>query len=200
MARRYAGQLDADADTFIAYAVDGATRMQRLIEDLLAYSRVGTTAQAPVPVSSETAVIQALRDLDGAITCSAAQVTHDPLPVVLADGSQLVQLFVNLIGNAIKYHGPRPPAIHVSATLDDDGDWWRFAVSDHGMGIEPAHFERIFGMFQRLHGRDEFGGTGIGLAICRKIVERHGGTIDVESQPGLGSTFRFTLPADRTMA
>ncbi|HSO49304.1 MAG TPA: ATP-binding protein [Acidimicrobiia bacterium] len=192
LARRYKGQLDADADEFIAFAVDGASRMQRLIEDLLSFSRVGTKGQPMAPTSSEGALQQALSNLDVAMSDSGAQVTYDPLPTVLADEIQLVQLFQNLVDNAIKYRRPGVPMIHVSSS--DNGDHtWRFSVKDNGLGIEPKYFERIFGMFERLHQRDEFAGTGIGLAICKKIVERHGGRISVESQPGEGSTFHFGL-------
>lgn len=195
LARRYVGRLDADADEFIAFAVDGATRMQRLIDDLLAYSRIGTQGVEISDVSAEDAFWRAVRNLGAAIDEQAAQITHDPLPTVLADETQLVQLFQNLLGNAIKYRGLGTPEVHVSASPSEGGEVWTFAVRDNGLGIDPAYFERIFGMFQRLHGRDAFSGTGIGLAICRKIVERHGGTISVDSSPGQGSTFRFTLRA-----
>jgi PAS domain S-box-containing protein len=191
LARRYKGKLDADADEFIAYAVDGATRMQRLIQDLLAYSRVGTKGKELRDTSSETALQMALSNLRGAIEESGALITHDPLPNVLADEMQLIQLFQNLVGNAIKYQKPGTPKIHVAAL--NGGKQYRFSVTDNGLGIDPQYFERIFGMFQRLHKREEFAGTGIGLAICKKIVERHGGQMSVESQPGQGSTFRFAL-------
>jgi PAS domain S-box-containing protein len=192
LSRRYKGRLDSDADEFIAFAVDGANRMQRLIQDLLAYSRVGTTRESLVDVSSEEALEQALQNLRGAIDESGALVTHEPLPAVRADETQLVQLFQNLVGNGIKYQGPGTPRIHISAA-NDGHDRWTFAVQDNGLGIDSQYFERIFGMFQRLHKREEFAGTGIGLAICKKIVERHGGSISVESQPGQGSTFRFAM-------
>lgn len=195
LSRRYKGQLDSDADEFIAFAVDGASRMQRLIEDLLAYSRVGTKGQGLVPTSSEEALGQALLNLRGSIETSGAVVTHDPLPSVRADEMQLTQLFQNLVGNAIKYQSPGIPRVHISATKPGGEKKWTFAVKDNGLGIDPQYFDRIFGMFQRLHRRDEFAGTGIGLAICKKIVERHGGTISVESAPGKGSTFRFALSA-----
>ena len=191
LSRRYKGKLDSDADEFIAFAVDGATRMQRLIQDLLAYSRVGTKGKEMLDTSSETALQTALSNLRGAIEESGALVTHDPLPNVLADETQLIQLFQNLVGNAIKYQNPGIPRIHIGAT--NGGKQYRFSVQDNGLGIDPQYFERIFGMFQRLHKREEFAGTGIGLAICKKIVERHGGRISVESQPGMGSTFRFAL-------
>ena len=192
LSRRYKGQLDADADEFIAFAVDGAIRMQQLIEDLLAFSRVATTGNELVDTSSEFAIEQALQNLHWAIKDSGALVTHDPLPTVQADGMQLVQLFQNLIGNAIKYQNPGIPRVHVSAVLDG-GTRWKFAIKDNGLGIDPQFFERIFGMFQRLHKRDEFSGTGIGLAICKKIVDRHGGDLSVESTIGQGSTFSFAL-------
>jgi PAS domain S-box-containing protein len=191
LSRRYTGKLDSDADEFIAYAVDGATRMQRLIQDLLAYSRVGTKGKNLLNTSSEDALRHALSNLRGAIEESGALVTHDLLPEVMADEMQLVQLFQNLVGNAIKYQKPGIPKIHIAAL--NGGRQYRFSVQDNGLGIDPQYFERIFGMFQRLHKREEFAGTGIGLAICKKIVERHGGQISVESQPGIGSTFRFAL-------
>jgi PAS domain S-box-containing protein len=191
LARRYKGKLDSDADEFIAFAVDGATRMQRLIQDLLAYSRVGTKGKELRNTSSEAALLHALSNLRGAIEESGAMVTHDPLPEVLADETQLIQLFQNLVGNAIKYQKPGIPRIHIGVL--NGGKQYKFSVQDNGQGIDPQYFERIFGMFQRLHKREEFAGTGIGLAICKKIVERHGGQIEVESQPGIGSTFRFAL-------
>ena len=193
LGRRYAGQLDSDADEFISYAVDGAARMQRLIQDLLSYSRVGTKAQDMVTASSEAALERALHDLRGAIEESGAQVTHDALPDVLADERQLAQLFQNLIGNGIKYQSGNVPEIHISVA-DESSDMCIFSVRDNGIGIDAQYSKKIFGMFQRLHGRDEYAGTGIGLAICKKIVERHGGTISVDSQPGQGSTFSFALP------
>jgi PAS domain S-box-containing protein len=192
LSRRYKGKLGSDADEFIAFAVDGASRMQRLIQDLLAYSRVGSSGKVPSETSSEDALERTLTILSGLIEDSGAVVTHDPLPDVQADELQLIQLFQNLIGNAIKYQRPGVPEVHISA-VRDAGTHWVFSVKDNGMGIDPQYFERIFGMFQRLHKREEFAGTGIGLAICKKIVERHGGSIWVESQPDQGSTFRFTL-------
>jgi PAS domain S-box-containing protein len=192
LSRRYKGKLDADADEFISFAVDGASRMQRLIQDLLAYSRVGTKGQDMLDTSSEEALGQALINLRGSIEASGAMVTHDPLPSVLADEMQLTQLFQNLVGNAIKYQNAGVPKVHISAAKNG-GPKWTFSVKDNGLGIDPQYFERIFGMFQRLHKREEFAGTGIGLAICKKIVERHGGNISVESEPGHGSTFSFAL-------
>jgi len=191
--RRYKGRLDADADDFIAFAVDGARRMAALINDLLAYSRVTTRGKAFEPTDCETVLERVLSNLEVAISETGAVVTHDPLPTVMADGVQLARVFQNLVGNAIKYHGPEPPRVHVWAERDDGT--WRFAVRDNGIGIAPEHQERIFVVFQRLHGRGEYDGTGIGLAISKRIVERHGGRIWVESQPGKGSTFYFTLSA-----
>jgi PAS domain S-box-containing protein len=195
LSRRYTGKLDKDADEFIAYAVDGANRMQRLIQDLLTFSRVGTKINDLRDISSEDALRRALMNLQRAIDDSGAVVTHDPLPTVLADETQLVQLFQNLVGNAIKYQGPGIPRVHISAQKSG-GEKSTFSVRDNGLGIDPKYFERIFGMFQRLHKRDEFDGTGIGLAICKKVVERHGGSISVESEPGKGSTFHFTVPGN----
>ena len=192
LSRRYKGKLDADADQFIAFAVDGASRMQQLIEDLLARSQVGTKAKDLRDTSSEQALEQALANLRRAIEEKAALVTHDPLPRVLADEIQLIQLFQNLVGNAIKYQGPGVPRVHIFATQDGDRKWL-FSVQDNGLGIDSKHFETIFDMSQRLHNREEFAGSGIGLAISKKIVERHGGGISVESRLGHGSTFRFTL-------
>jgi PAS domain S-box-containing protein len=192
LAKRYKGKLDSDADEFIAFAVDGANRMQRLIQDLLAYSRVATKGNDLLDTPSEEALRRALINLRGAIEDSGALVTHDPLPAVLADETQLTQLFQNLIGNAIKYQRPGIALVHVSAAKNEEGKW-TFSVKDNGLGIDAQYFEKIFVIFQRLHKREEFAGTGIGLAICKKIVERHGGTISVESQLGQGSTFRFTM-------
>jgi light-regulated signal transduction histidine kinase (bacteriophytochrome) len=192
LSKRYKGKLDSDADEFIAFAVDGANRMQRLIQDLLTYSRVGTKGRDLIDTSSEEAFQQAITNLRPSIEESKALVTHDPLPAVLADEMQLIQLFQNLVGNAIKYQRPGVPRIHVSAARND-GERWVFSVQDNGLGIESKYFERIFGMFQRLHKREEFDGTGIGLAICKKIVERHGSSISVDSQLGEGSIFRFAL-------
>jgi PAS domain S-box-containing protein len=192
LSSRYKGKLDSDADEFIAFAVDGASRMQRLIQDLLAYSRVGSKKQQLIDVSSEEALQRAVINLRGAIEESGALVTHDPLPTVLADEMQLIQLFQNLIGNGIKYQSPGVPRVHISAARNG-GHKWIFSVKDNGMGIDSQYFEKIFGMFQRLHKREEFAGTGIGLAICKKIVERHDGTLSVASQPGQGSTFSFAL-------
>lgn len=192
--RRYKGKLDSDADEFIGYAVDGVTRMQRHLRDLLMYSRVGTRGKELIDTSSERALHHALSNLGGVIAESGAVVTHDPLPGVRADEVQLIQLFQNLVSNAIKYQSPGVPKVHISAARERGGKW-TFSVKDNGLGIEPQYFDRIFGMFERLHNRDEFSGTGIGLAICKKIVERHGGNISVASQLHQGSEFRFNLSA-----
>ncbi|MCY1073696.1 PAS domain-containing sensor histidine kinase [Archangium lansingense] len=191
LSRRYKGKLDADADEFIRYAVDGATRMQALINDLLAFSRVGTRGKELVPVPLERSVERALSHLRLALQESGAEVKVEPLPWVMGDETQLAQLLQNLVGNAVKFRGEQPPRIRVSATREDDTI--TVAVEDNGIGIEPQYYERIFAIFQRLHGKEEYPGTGIGLSICKKIVERHGGRIWVESTPGQGSTFRFTL-------
>jgi PAS domain S-box-containing protein len=196
LSKRYTGRLDADADEFIAFAVDGATRMQRLIQDLLTFSRVGTTGVELAPVSSDAAFRRASANLRGTIEDAEATITCGPLPDVHGDENQLVQLFQNLIGNAVKYRGAAAPRVHVSAAPAEE-DSWSFSVADNGIGIEERYFGKIFGMFQRLHGRDEFTGTGIGLAICKKIMERHGGTIHVASRPGQGSTFSFVLEGSR---
>jgi light-regulated signal transduction histidine kinase (bacteriophytochrome) len=196
LGRRYKGKLDADADEFIGFAVDGANRMQQLIQDLLAYSRVTTKAKALQLTESSTACDNAIKNLGEAIRNSGAKLTLGVLPPVLGDATQLTQLFQNLIGNAIKYCRKDPsPEIDIEAT--ESGAAWIFSVQDNGIGIEPQYFERIFQMFQRLHTRNEYTGTGIGLAICRKIVERHRGRVWVESQPGIGSTFFFTIPKMR---
>jgi PAS domain S-box-containing protein len=192
LARRYKGKLDSDADEFIGFAVDGANRMQRLIQDLLAYSRVGSAVARLSETSSESALERTLFNLRGAIEASGALVTHDPLPAVFANELQLTQLFQNLVGNALKYRRAEVTAVHIAAIPDGEARWM-FSVQDNGLGIDSQYFDRIFGMFQRLHKREEFDGTGIGLAICKKIVERHGSNISVESQLGQGSTFRFSL-------
>jgi PAS domain S-box-containing protein len=193
LARRYQGKLDQDADEFIGFAVDGARRMQALINDLLTYSRVGTRVLEVQMVDCGQLVDQVVADLAVAIADSGASVTLDHLPMVLADPTQLRQLFQNLVANGIKFHRPGAlPRVHVSASLGSDG--WTFSVSDNGIGIEPQYLERIFVLFQRLHSRDEYPGTGIGLALCKKIVERHRGRMRVDSTPGQGTTFGFTLP------
>jgi PAS domain S-box-containing protein len=193
LAKRYKGRLDSEADEFIAYAVDGSTRMQGLIQDLLAYSRSGTNEKALREISTEKALKDALSNLRATIQESDALVTHDSLPAVTSDDTQLVQVFQNLVGNAIKYRSAEVPHVHVSATKNGGKDWI-FSVRDNGLGIDPQYFQRIFVLFQRLHGREQFKGTGIGLTICKKIVERLGGRIWVESQPEKGSIFYFSLP------
>jgi PAS domain S-box-containing protein len=193
LSKRYKGRLDADADEFIAYAVDGSNRMQGLIQDLLTYSRAGAAGKTLNEISSENALNEALANLRATIQECSAVVTNDPLPAILADDTQLTQVFQNLVGNAIKYRSAEVPRVHVSATKNGGKDWI-FSVRDNGLGIDPQYFDRIFVLFQRLHGREEFKGTGIGLTICKKIVERLGGKIWVESQPKKGSTFFFTLP------
>jgi PAS domain S-box-containing protein len=193
LAKRYQGRLDSDADEFIAFAVDGCNRMQGLIQDLLAYSRAGTNEKKLREVPSENALQKALINLRAAIKQSGAVVTHDALPAITTDETQVTQIFQNLVGNAIKYRRAEDPRVHVSAARNDRNEW-TFSVRDNGLGIDPQYFERIFILFQRLHGRDEFEGTGIGLAVCKRIVERLGGKIWVESQLEKGSTFCFTLP------
>ena len=169
--------------------------MQALIGDLLAYSRVGSRSEAFQPVGCEEVLGRALASLRLTIEENKAVVTHDPLPTVMADARQLDQLFMNLIGNAIKYRSEAPPMIHVSAV--EKAEEWLFSVRDNGIGIDPKYFERIFVIFQRLHARGEYPGTGIGLAICKKVVENHGGRIWVESQPDKGATFYFTIRKNR---
>lgn len=192
LATRYKGRLDADADEFIAFAVGGATRMHALIESLLTYARLDTRAGEPAPVDCGALCDQAIANLAVAIREHGARVTRDPLPRVIADAPQIVQLFQNLIGNGIKFsHGGRPE-VHVGAERRDGA--WLFSVRDDGIGIDPGQADRIFEVFLRLHHREEYPGTGIGLAVCKKIVERHGGRIWVEPAPGRGSIFRFTLP------
>ena len=190
--RRYKGRLDQDADDFIGFAVDGVARMQALIDDLLTYSRVDARSAAPSATSADRALEMALANLRVAMEESGAEVTHDPLPTVSVESSQLTQVFQNLIANAIKFRGQTEPRIHVWA--QDMKDEWQLAVRDNGTGIESEHFNRIFIVFQRLHGRSEYSGNGIGLAICKKIVQRGGGRIWVQSEPGKGSTFHFTIP------
>ena len=193
LARRYRGRLDSDADDFIAFMVEGAARMQTLINDLLSFSRIGTRGDPFAPVDGAKILAAAQENLEAAIRESGAVITHEALPPLVADQTQLTQLFQNLFGNAIKFRRPdQAPRIHVSATRQDGA--WHLSVRDNGIGIDPQFFERIFILFQRLHAREEYPGTGIGLALCKKIVERHGGRIWVESDPGKGSTFHFTLP------
>jgi len=215
LSRRYKGKFDADAGEFIGFATDGATRMQRLIDDLLIYARVGTRSKEFEPTDCEAVLQQSLNNLKVSIDEKGARVTHDPLPTVMADYLQLTQLFQNLIGNAIKFHADEPPHIHVSCKSIEEWEvqngelkseirnlksknekGWIFSVSDNGIGIAPEFAERIFIIFQRLYDREKYPGTGIGLAVCKRIVECHGGRIWVESEPGKGSTFSFTIPAE----
>jgi light-regulated signal transduction histidine kinase (bacteriophytochrome) len=198
LSKRYRGKLAPEADEFIDFAVDGATRMQSLINDLLSYSRVGSRGKPFQPVNCSEAFSQALVNLETRVEETHAEVTQGPLPTVSGDAGQLVQLFQNLIANAIKFRGPDSPRIHVTASHIDGG--WTFAIQDNGIGIPAKHFDRIFSIFQRLHRRSDYPGTGIGLAICKKIVERHGGRIWVESSLGQGSTFYFTLPEEEETA
>ncbi len=191
LGRRYGEQLDAEAQEYITFAVDGIARMQDLIRDLLEYSRVDRLGQTPEPTDSEFVVGLVLDNLQMTIEEAGATVTHDPLPTVMADSTQLGQVFQNLISNALKFRGKEPPRVHISAKTT--ATEWLFSVCDNGIGIEPQFQEKIFDVFGRLHTRDEYPGTGIGLALCTKIVERHGGRIWVDSQPGQGSTFWFSI-------
>jgi PAS domain S-box-containing protein len=190
--QRYRGKLDEKADCYINSAVEGASRMQALINGLLEYSRVGTRGNVPAPAQAADALKEALESLQTLIQESGAVITADPLPKVRADAIQLTHLFQNLIANAIKFRSERPPEIQIGSRRQDGS--WLFWVRDNGIGIEPQYNERVFLIFQRLHPRTKYPGTGIGLAICKRIVERHGGSIWVQSQPGQGSTFYFTLP------
>jgi signal transduction histidine kinase len=189
---RYHGRLDRDADDFIRFAVDGAARMQALIDGLLACARAGQAASR-TPTDSGRAVDEAVANLEATLRDSGASVVHDGLPIVYVDHARMVQVFQNLIANSVKFRGEAPPEIRISARRED-GDWI-FSIRDNGIGIEPGHEDRIFGMFQRFHDRDRYPGAGIGLAICKRVVEAGGGRIWVESAPGRGTTFRFALPA-----
>lgn len=186
-------KLGAEEEEFIGYALDGARRMQALVKDLLEYARVDTRGRPLEPTDSERVLETVLANLKLAISENRAVIEHEPMPVVKGDRAQLMLVFQNLIGNAIKFRGKADPRIHVGAR-QDNGEWI-FQVKDNGIGIEPKNFSRLFVLFQRLHTRQEYPGTGMGLAICKKIVERHGGRIWVESKPNEGSTFFFTLPA-----
>jgi len=191
LARRYKGKLGQDADEFIEFAVDGARRMQNLINDLLAYSRVGTRGGELRSTDAEAALESALVNVRGAIEDSGAVIRHSTLPTIHADPVQLVQVFQNLLGNAIKFRNGNAPEVDVAC--QESPEEWSFSVRDNGIGIDPKYADRIFQVFQRLHTKTEYPGTGIGLAICKKIAERHGGRIWVASQPGQGATFHFTI-------
>jgi polar amino acid transport system substrate-binding protein len=196
--RRYQDKLDSDANDFIHYAVDGANRMQQLIQDLLCLSRVTTKGQPRTRIQAKDVLKEALSNLQATITETGALITHDDLPEVDADRTQLVQVFQNLIGNAIKFRkSGEPPRVHVSS--EQQGSEWVFSVQDNGIGIDPQYFDRIFVIFQRLHTRETYPGTGIGLALCKRIAERHGGRIWVASEPEKGTVFRFTLPITSTL-
>lgn len=190
--RRYQDRLDERADELIAHAVDGVHRMQKLIDDLLTYSRVSTRGKAFEPCDTGAVLRLVLDNLQASLKDAGATVTHDDLPVVRGDAAQLAHLFQNLLGNAVKFRGQAPPLVRVGARRA--GAEWIFSVRDNGIGIAPEYLERIFDIFQRLHTREEYPGTGIGLALCKKIVERHRGRIWAESEPGRGATFHFTLP------
>lgn len=192
LGERYRGKLDPNADKYIGYAMDGAHRMQRLIRDLLAYARVGSTAKLLQPTDASAVLASVLGGMRTTIESNKAEVVFGLLPSVMADESQLGQIFLNLINNAIKFHSDRSPRVEISALAD--GMTWDFSVKDNGIGMEMENAGRIFEMFQRLHSREDYEGTGIGLAIAKRIVERHGGRIWCESVVGQGSTFHFTLP------
>ncbi len=208
LGQRYQGKLDDKADMYIRYASEGALRMKAMLDDLLQVSRVGTRGRALETVSMQTVVEQALQNLAMSVRESGGTVEFGPLPSIMGDGTQLVQLLQNLIGNALKFHGPDAPRVQVTASefggpAQEDGPgkgWWHFEVQDNGIGIAPEYHERIFQIFQRLHSREEYDGSGIGLALCHKIIDRHGGTIWIASAEGKGTTFHFTLPAVRGRA
>ncbi|MCJ7604332.1 MAG: ATP-binding protein [Desulfobulbaceae bacterium] len=192
LARRYKGKLDEKADQFIEYTVDGVKRMQELIKDLLEYSKVGRQDTILKPVDFSAAVDKAVLNLQASVEDISSVVTYDQLPTMMADVSQISRLFQNLIGNALKFHGKEPMRVHISAKRKENK--WVLSVRDNGIGIEPRYAEKIFGMFQRLHTTQEYPGTGLGLAICKRIVEHHSGEIWLESEPGKGSSFYFTIP------
>ena len=198
LAERYQGRLDAKADKYIGYAVDGARRMQGLINDLLALSQVNSRGAKFKPAECNSVMQRVLHDLDARIRETNAEVEYAELPTVMADEQQLAQLLQNLIGNALKFRGDEIPRVRIGA--ERQADHWLFTIQDNGIGIAPEHAEQIFVLFQRLHSRHKYDGTGIGLAICKKIVERHGGRIWVESELGKGATFKFTLPLEHAVA
>ena len=189
--KHYKSKLDAKADKFIGFIVDGTARMQQMIDDLLTYSRVSTRAKPFQPTDCETVFDQALNNVKMAIEESGAVVIHDPLPTIMADASQIIQLFQNLLSNAIKFRKEKP---HIIVSAVQRENEWFFSMQDNGIGMAPEFMEYIFKMFQREHASAEYPGTGVGLAICKKIIERHGGRIWVESEQGKGSTFYFTIP------
>jgi light-regulated signal transduction histidine kinase (bacteriophytochrome) len=194
LAKRYKGQLDEKADRYIAFALEGVDRMSKMISDLAAYAKIGTHTREFTPADLEEILKQVKASLNKSVEESNTEITHDPLPQIDGEETQLAQLFQNLIGNAIKFRKKDvPPRVHISSELKEKE--WLFGVHDNGFGISPEFHDRIFVIFQRLHTREEFAGTGLGLSVCKKIVERHGGCIWVESQTGQGSTFYFTLPA-----
>jgi light-regulated signal transduction histidine kinase (bacteriophytochrome) len=191
--KRYKDKLDSTANEYIHFIVDGAARMQRLIDDILVYSRVTTRGQPFETVEMERVFQEVLLNLKAAVEETKAQIFHDPLPVIQADPTQMKQVLQNLIANAIKFHEEgQPSVINISSKHDDNE--WLFSVKDNGIGMDPALFGRLFNLFQRLHPPDKYPGTGVGLAVTKKIVQRHGGRIWVESEPGKGSTFHFTIP------
>lgn len=192
LAEDYKGKLGTEADEYIYYAVDGTKRMQQLIHDLLALSRVGSRRKPPQPIDSGEVVEEVLHNLEASMQESCARVTFDGLPTVSADRTQLAQVFQNLIGNAIKFRGPQLPEIHVGA--EPENGMWVFRIADNGIGFDPEQEERIFQIFQRLHERAKYNGSGIGLAIVKKIIEQHGGRVWAQSEPGAGASFYFTLP------
>jgi len=196
LARRYKGKLDQDADEFIDFAVDGASRMQGLINDLLMYSRVGTKGKPFETTDCNKVLSEALLNLSAATEESGAVITNDNLPSVMADKTQMVQLIQNLVANAIKFRNKDHPCIHVSS--EQKNGTWVFSVSDNGIGIDSEYYDRIFAIFQRLHGKTEYPGTGIGLSVCKRIVERHGGRIWADSESGKGSRFYFTMPVSES--
>jgi two-component system, chemotaxis family, sensor kinase Cph1 len=192
LAERYKGKLDQDADKYIHYAVDGALRMQSLVKDLLAFSRVGRNLEAPHETDCNLVLRSVIANLQSVIQESGAGISYETLPVLVADRSELLQLFQNLVGNAIKFRSAEPPKVHIA--VQKQKKEWLFSVEDNGIGIAPHHAEDVFVIFKRLHTREEYPGSGIGLAICKKIVEQNQGRIWVESKPGQGSAFRFTWP------
>jgi len=195
LAEKYKGKLDEQADKYIHYAVDGATRMQTLVQDLLAFSRSGREGTEMSTTDCNIVVQQALLNLEAAVRDSGAQVKCSTLPTIHASGAQLRQVFQNLIGNAIKFRKPEPPVVQITA--QKEGNEWLISIADNGIGISSDYLNDIFVIFHRLHTRDEYPGNGIGLAICKRIIERHGGRIWVESEKGNGTTFKFNLPAEK---